>query len=215
MQKKVGILWIVDVVIKFIKDISYESKLFLKYLIISIVFFHGVNFFENILNLDVNVKIKNFEVFGDELNLFLTVIFLAPIFEEVIFRLPLKKNKLFILSIFLIFLFNLSITEFKIYFYILSSIFILTIILNYFYNINSIKYSNIFISCVLFVLIHFTNYDYNNIENSYLLPLLLLFFEKIFLTFLLVKIRFKLNLVFSFLLHSYYNFYIYLIYLIL
>ena len=133
------------------------------------------------------------------------VIIISPIFEEIIFRLPLKKNNYFWVSIVfsLVFLLSSNFTIVK----IICLLFVVSIIMYQFFDkFILLHYILIVFSVITFVFVHFGNYDRNEFNVMRLVDLIFLFLPQFFIALVLTKIRLQTSLLNSIIFHSIYNF---------
>lgn len=149
------------------------------------------------------------------LKIFISIILIAPIIEELIFRVHLKlKRKFFIISIVL--LSCLLISEvyktksfnFNSIFYIIYILYLfLVMFINIKYSIEDSVYlrkTNIIINCLFFALFHITNYKITNNNNVYLLIINVL--PMFIFGYYFSIIRLKLNIYWAILAHMTANF---------
>lgn len=132
------------------------------------------------------------------------VLFLSPVIEELVFRLPLKKDAYFVISIVTSFIFFLS-SNF-LFIKIIIGIFIAFIIVYQFYRDSIIlKRVLISMSIIAFTIVHFDNFNSNLLNNIGLFNLIILFSPQFFLAILLTKIRLETRFINAVIFHSLYN----------
>jgi membrane protease YdiL (CAAX protease family) len=132
------------------------------------------------------------------------VLIFAPIIEELIFRVPLKKNSLVWYSVVFIsiYIFSSNLLIIK----ILCLIYVLSIILYQYYDKSKlILYLIMILSTISFVAIHIDNYDITAIEHFTVYNYIVLFLPQFFLSVVLIKVRMQKNVLSAVLTHSLYN----------
>jgi membrane protease YdiL (CAAX protease family) len=132
------------------------------------------------------------------------VLIFAPIIEELIFRVPLKKNSLVWCSVVFIsiYIFSSNLLIIK----ILCLIYVLSIILYQYYDKSKlILYLIMILSTISFVAIHIDNYDITAIEHFTVYNYIVLFLPQFFLSVVLIKVRMQKNVLSAVLTHSLYN----------
>jgi membrane protease YdiL (CAAX protease family) len=132
------------------------------------------------------------------------VLIFAPIIEELIFRVPLKKNSLVWCSVVFIsiYIFSSNLLIIK----ILCLIYVLSIILYQYYDKSKLMlYLIMILSTISFVAIHIDNYDITAIEHFTVYNYIVLFLPQFFLSVVLIKVRMQKNVLSAVLTHSLYN----------
>jgi hypothetical protein len=173
-----------------------------RHLILAITFVLLIELLKYVFNVvepEVSVLKENFlENFACS---FFGVVAISPILEEVVFRLPLKKNNYYWVSIIFSLLFFL--TSKYIVTQIMCLLFVGSIIVYQFYDkINLFRHILIILSIMAFVSVHFDNYELNIFR---IVDIVILFLPQFVLSLILTKIRVQTCFRNSIIFHSLYN----------
>jgi hypothetical protein len=180
----------------------------LRYLILALIIILIIELLKYILNVkdpDSN-KLKD-AFLSNFFFSFVGTVLIAPILEEVVFRLSLKKNNYYWFSVFLSLIFVLS-SKF-ILTQVICSLFIGSLILYQFnVKIYLTRFFLIVLSVLAFLTAHFDNYNENELKILGNLDFVMLFIPQFILALILTKIRLQTCFLNSVIFHSLYNFFI-------
>jgi len=176
-----------------------------KHLISVLIFVLGIEVLKYLFNVfePESNRVKD-EFISNFIFSFFGVIVLSPIIEEMVFRLPLKKNGLYLISVFfsLIFLISSSYLFVK----IILSLFVGNTIFHQSYSKSVLVYWILVgLSIFAFVSIHFENFDSNDFKNLDFINISILFLPHLFLAVILTKIRLQTCFTNAVVFHSLYN----------
>ena len=185
-----------------------DLRMTIRYLFILIL---GVIFLEIIqqtFSLNSNPSLKLISAFEKRrFEMIIEAILFAPLIEELIFRLPIKKTNLFLISIFLslILISNFN-TTIGIIVCVSIGLFNLIILIYQVISKNDkfIEYFYI-ISIGVFTISHLNNYSAVELDSKSYVELMILFLPQLLLGIFCTIIRVKSNIWYSVLLHSLYN----------
>lgn len=161
-----------------------------------------------IQNLESHLKLQKPEIINKEDILdnisFYAIFFIiiAPLFEEFIFRYPIRQSKARIISLVLcvlaILIFTLTLIKIMLCVYFLMVLYVI---------IYKKKFSNLMIvfSIILFVGTHLGNYDYDQILSSTSLEMIFLFIPQLILGVVVTGVRIKYSFLYSLTYHAIYN----------
>jgi len=190
------------------KRVTKEYSLFFGYLFLFILLYFGLAYF-------IRISFKEIDVFtlnkknGVSFNwfFFFKALVLAPLVEEIMFRLVFKPKRVYFLVILLPWL----CVYFNLYFFIFGlivSAFLLFFLITKYEKVEKLFLKNftvlVYSSSIVFGLIHITNYD---IEYSFIYIFLafVFFLPKIIGGLSLIFIRIKFGFVYAILTHSFFN----------
>ncbi|TRX04173.1 CPBP family glutamic-type intramembrane protease [Flavobacterium gawalongense] len=185
---------------------SKKNSLYvLKHLAIAVLIGIIVEFCKYAFNLEEPASDKMKEEFMSHFILSLIgAIIIAPIVEESIFRLPLKKNYFFPMSILILLLF-ISTSKYNVVI-IAGILYVIGVIFAQLFNkIISLRYILIALSIASFVLVHFDNTDEKELYALDSVDLIFLFLPQLGLALVLSKVRLQTTFLNSIVLHSLYN----------
>ncbi len=183
-----------------------RSFLFLSWLALSLIFSIVCDVLIDYF--DIILPETNFRKYMESDPVFVTaaVILIAPPFEELIFRLPLRKSRFYGWSIFLLLITAAIFWEMPLFLY---SVIIYTILVvlyqNYLPGRKTISPILILFSIALFGAIHLTNYEMADVQQLPLWVVLLLFLPQLFAGVALTVIRLSISFRHAVLFHMAYN----------
>lgn len=183
------------------KNVVYLTR----HLVLALSIVLAIELLEYLLNIKEPDSSKLKDAFmSNFLFSFFGAVLIAPIYEEVVFRLALKKSNYYWFSVFLTFVFVLS-SKFMLT-QIVCSLFIVGMIsYQYVYKSNSSRCFLIILSILAFVSVHFDNYNENELNELGKLDVAMLFVPQLVLAVFLTKIRLETSILNSIIFHSFYN----------
>jgi len=178
----------------------------LKYLSITVIFGTAIEMLRFTLNINEPTSSKVEESFLS--NMFwasIGIVLVAPILEEIAFRLPLKKNSYYLISITFCFLFFLSASS--VFLKVTCFLYIIAVLAYQFSKISMSIMKNVIIilSTITFVLLHVDNYQEEQLDSLDIFSKIFLFLPQLVAGFILVKVRLKTFFFNAVIIHSLYN----------
>lgn len=134
------------------------------------------------------------------------IVLVAPILEEIAFRLPLKKNSYYLISITFCFLFFLSASF--VFLKVICFIYIVAVLayqVSKKLSVGITKSIMIILSITTFVSLHFDNYQGEQLNSLNVFSKIFLFLPQLIIGFILVKVRLKTLFLNAVIIHSLYN----------
>ncbi len=129
-------------------------------------------------------------------------ILIAPVLEELLYRLPLKKNRYVIFSLLIsvvyILIFNILIVKIALIIYLLSIIYLI-------FSKNEVPKVFIILSILVFTISHLGNYNVAEIKSLNFFSLLFLLLPQMILGIINSLIRINISFKYSLLYHALYN----------
>ncbi len=171
-------------------------------LIANIIVLGILDLIENYLNLN-KPKIENKENILDNIAFYsIFFILIAPILEEVLYRLPLKRNKYYLLSLLVgfiyIIVFDLLILKIALGIYLLCVIYLI-------FSKRKVPILFAIVSIFVFVLSHVGNYSSTDIKIMSFLGLIFLFAPQLILGIITTLFRKYFSFKYSLIYHTIYN----------
>lgn len=175
----------------------------LLFVALSIVFISEL--LKDILNIEEPENSKLKDVFFSNFFLFFVgAVIFGPIFEEIAFRLSLKKNDYFWLSVCFLTLFAFS-SEFLVP-QIICSLYIVVLVFYKYMNYSKlIRYILISLSIVAFISVHAGNFQESELSDLGIIDMAILFVPQLILSLFLTKIRIQTCFLNAVIFHSMYN----------
>ena len=181
-----------------------KNKVFqlLAILITNIIFLTLLHLVEDYFNLN-KAELKNEEDILNHLAFYsLVIIVIAPILEELLYRLPLKRSKFAFFSLLVgiinILIIDLLILKIALALYLVGVVYLM-------YLKKKITFILIPLSIILFTVSHVGNYNIEDLELMNSLDIFFLFLPQLVLGIIVTFIRLKSSFKYALLYHSLYN----------
>ena len=191
------------------KEPKYSNfKMTIKHLSLVIVGVVFLEIIQQLFSLNSNPSLKLMSTWENRrFEMILEVVLFAPIIEEVIFRLPLRKTKLYLVSIFFSLVLLINLNSYTGFIICLSVCLFNSIIFTYQVIIKRNLFITYlaFISVIVFTITHINNYSEAELNSKSIIELITLLLPQLLLGLFCTIVRLKSNIWYSILLHSLYN----------
>lgn len=183
----------------------FKHKLFVVFgvLFINILLISGINLIEIFLELNKSEMLLSIDDILEDLGFYIILFcVIAPVFEETVFRLPLKKNPFIFLSLILsvIYLLLASILLVK----IVYGVYLVGLIYLIFSKKDAPQYF-IVISILAFAFVHLENYNLVDIAQLSFLEIVFPFSAQLILGIIVSLLRIHFSFKYAILYHALYN----------
>lgn len=171
-------------------------------LFLNLILLSLLHYLENFLGVGKPAIENKNEIMDHILFYSVFIVLVAPLLEETLYRLPLKKNSYNFISI-IIGIIYLTTTNSSI-FKITLLVYLISVVFLFFAKIDAPKYI-IILAIVVFTISHLGNYNWIDIKSKSAIELGFLLLPQIILALITTHIRINISFKYSFVYHSIYN----------